>query len=115
MAELPGAYRKFVRQFKEIGAAYDRLGVVSAEWGPLDEKSRELIKLGIAIGAGLEGAVHSHTRRALEAGANPDEIRHSVLLAVTTVGFPSMMAALTWAEDVLKSQGKKRTRSATPS
>lgn len=55
----------------------------------------------IATGAWREGAVHSHTRRALAAGCTSDEIRHVVLLATTTLGFPSMMAVWTWVEDVL--------------
>jgi alkylhydroperoxidase/carboxymuconolactone decarboxylase family protein YurZ len=57
------------------------------------------------VGARLEGAVHAHVRRALDAGAKPDEIRHAIRLAVTTVGFPTMMSALSWANDVL--EGKK--------
>jgi len=46
--------------------------------------------------------VHSHTRRSLEAGATIDECRHVVLLSLTTIGFPAMMAALSWVEDVAK-------------
>jgi alkylhydroperoxidase/carboxymuconolactone decarboxylase family protein YurZ len=36
--------------------------------GPLDERTRRLVKLAIAIGARLEGAVRSHTWQAKEAG-----------------------------------------------
>ncbi|ODU25291.1 MAG: carboxymuconolactone decarboxylase [Verrucomicrobia bacterium SCN 57-15] len=82
--------------------AYEALGEATQQAGPLDAKTRALAKLGIAVGAWREGAVHSHTRRALDAGCSPDEIRHVVLLATTTLGFPSMMAALTWVEDVLQ-------------
>ncbi len=81
--------------------AYEALGAATQEAGPLDTKTRALAKLAIATGAWREGAVHSHTRRALEAGCTPEEIRHVILLATTTLGFPSMMAALTWADDVL--------------
>jgi alkylhydroperoxidase/carboxymuconolactone decarboxylase family protein YurZ len=59
-----------------------------------------MVKLAMAIGTGMEGAVHSHTRRAMEAGASPAEIRHPVLLSFTTLGFPSTVASLTWVEDV---------------
>jgi AhpD family alkylhydroperoxidase len=74
-----------------------------------------LIKLGMAVASGQEGAVHSHTRRASEAGATREEIRQVALLALTTVGFPRMMAGLTWIDDVLvrvapKSRGAKTTR-----
>ena len=67
----------------------------------LDAKTRELVKLGMAIGARLEGAVHAHARRALEAGVTLAEIRHVVALAPPTVGFPTTVAAYTWVEEVL--------------
>lgn len=49
----------------------------------------------------MEGAVHSHARKCLAAGATAAEIRHAALQATTTIGFPSMMAALSWIDDVL--------------
>lgn len=97
----PTRFQKFGRAYPAVMAAYQALGEATAEAGPLDDKTRALVKLAIATGAWREGAVHSHTRRALAAGCSPDEIRHVVLLATTTLGFPSMMAALTWVEDVL--------------
>jgi alkylhydroperoxidase/carboxymuconolactone decarboxylase family protein YurZ len=60
-----------------------------------------LVKLGLAIGFRSEGAVHSHTRKALATGAARDEIRQVALLAITTIGFPAGMAAMSWIEDVL--------------
>ena len=39
------------------------LGQACAEAGPLDAKTRELVKLGTAVGGRLEGAVHAHARR----------------------------------------------------
>jgi len=48
-----------------------------------------------------EGAVHSHVRRALEAGASVEEVRHSLMLLTSTIGFPTVVAALSWIEDVL--------------
>jgi len=99
--EPPRRYQQFRRKYPAVMRAYESLGEATAQAGPLDAKSRALVKLGIAIGAWREGAVHSHTRRVLAAGCSLDEIRHVVLLATTTLGFPSMMAALTWVEDVL--------------
>ena len=107
MVKLPKAYEAFKRSYPEIWRAYERLGVLSHKAGPLDRKTRELIKLALAIGAKLEGAAHSHTRRALTAGATPREVLHVVLLGITTLGFPSTMTAITWIEDVL---GKTRVR-----
>ena len=42
-----------------------------------------------------------NTRRAVEASCTPEEIRHTVLLATTTLGFPSMMKTLSWVEDII--------------
>ena len=103
MSELPEPYQRFLRDFPEVGAAYEKLGEAAHEHGPLDRKTRELVKLGMAMGAWLEGGVHSHVRRALAAGATPEEIRHVVQLAVPTIGFPATVAVYTWVNDVLDS------------
>lgn len=108
MAGLPDVYENFRKAHKAIADAHESLGRASAESGPLDTKTVALVRLGIAAGSLREGAVHSHARRALEAGASPAEIRHAVRLAVTTLGFPAMMAALTWTEDVLSRKPKGR-------
>jgi AhpD family alkylhydroperoxidase len=100
--KLPSAYRRFGNAHPHIIRAYEALGDATLTDGPLDRRTAELVKLGIAIGARLEGAVHAHVRRARDAGASDDDIRHAIRLATTTVGFPTMMSALSWAEDVLE-------------
>jgi alkylhydroperoxidase/carboxymuconolactone decarboxylase family protein YurZ len=60
----------------------------------------------MAIGIRSEGAVHSHVRKALEAGVSPDEIRHAVLLGMPTIGLPTTVAAFTWVGDILESRSK---------
>lgn len=103
MGKLPSHYEKFLDAFPRVADAYQSLGSACLKAGPLDSKTAALVKLGMAIGAGLEGASHAHVRKALKAGATPDEIRHAVLLATTTLGFPSMMRGLAWVQDVLES------------
>ena len=107
MPELPKPFVQFTREHPAVAKAYEALGQASAEAGPLDAKTRELIKLGMAIGARLEGAVHSHVRRAIEAGVTPEQIRHVVALAAPTLAFPTTVAVSTWVVDVL---GRARTR-----
>lgn len=96
----PQPYEQFGQDFPSVIRAYEALGEACHESGPLDGKSRELVKLGIAIGAGLESATHAHARLAREAGATVEELRQVALLATTTVGFPTAMRALTWITDV---------------
>jgi|SRR5579862_6732365 len=101
MAELPKHFTDFVGRYPELGKAYGDLGKAAASAGPLDKKTQLLVKVGIAIAAGLEGGTHSNARKAIEAGATPDELRHVAILSVTTIGFPAMMKGLAWVDDVL--------------
>lgn len=105
MAYLPDVYKDFKGQYPDVAKAYDELALKCHEWGPLDARTRRLIKLGIAIGLNSEGGVRSHARRALAEGITPDELRHTVLLAFTTSGFPTMAAAMKWVEIVIKKYG----------
>jgi len=102
MSYLPGIYKEFKKEFPEIAKAYDGLALSCHRAGPLDKKARRLVKLGIAIGLNSEGGVRSHVRRALAEGVSPEEIKHAVLLAFTTAGFPYMIAAMKWAEEVIE-------------
>ena len=92
----------------EVAKGYNQLGDAVHHAGPLDEKTRALIKLGISTGARLEGAVHSHARKALAAGVSHEEMRHAVILSLPTIGLPSMMAALSWVDDVLEDRKSNR-------
>lgn len=102
MGKLPKRYVKFMETYPAVGKAYRELGDMVAVAGPLDAKVCQLVKIGIAVGARQEGGVRSHVRKALEAGATAEEIRHAILQATTTVGFPNMMASLSWADDILE-------------
>ncbi len=98
---LPEVYQRFSDRFPAVKDAFDALGVAEHDAGPLSEKERRLVKLGIAVGAESEGAVRSHVRKLLGIGTPEAEILHAIVLALTTVGFPATNAALAWAEDVL--------------
>jgi len=105
MSNLPQSFRRFQDEYTQVWQSYEDLGATIAGAGPLEKKLRELIKLGMAAANQTESGVHSHTHRALEAGATPDEVRHAILLGITTIGFPSTMAALTWAKKAIEDHG----------
>src|SRR5258708_16514302 len=92
--KLPKPYLQFQKRYPQVFQAYNALGAATAEAGPLSDKTRALVKLAIAAGGQMEGAVHSHTRRALEAGGSPAEISHVALLGQTKLGFPTMIKIL---------------------
>jgi Carboxymuconolactone decarboxylase family len=64
MAEFPKSFRQFTGEHAAVATTYKALGEACAKAGPLDERTRELVKVGMAVAGRLEGAVHSHARRA---------------------------------------------------
>lgn len=107
MSRLPAHFQWFQKNFPEVAAAYEGLGEAAHAAGPLDEKTRALVKLAISGAARLEGGLHAHVRKALKSGATPEEIFHVLILLMPTVGFPGAMAALSWARDVIEERKKK--------
>lgn len=97
----PDVYRRFSTMYPEVMGAYGALAEKLREAGPLTERERQLVKLAIAIGEASDGAVRSHARRAIAAGVEPDAVRHVALLAISTAGYPTAMAAWGWINQVL--------------
>lgn len=95
--KLPKTFQQFTERFPELAAAHQQIGQSVDAIGPLDDKARCLIKIGICVGAGLESALRSHVRRAAQAGATRDQIEQAIMLGMNTVGFPRTVAAWSWA------------------
>jgi len=102
--ELPGHYVDMRKRFKGFMRAVDNLGKAASAWGPLDEKTSHLIQIAAAAAVRSEGSVHSHTRRALKAGAKVEDIYHAIILLTSTIGFPAVSAALSWVDDITRGQ-----------
>src|SRR3989337_4423639 len=100
MKQLPKLFKKFQKEFPNVANAYEQLGTAVHNLGSLNTKTRALIKLAISTGTGMEGAVHSHTRKAINAGSSKAEIKQTVMLALPTIGFLASMAGLSWVEDL---------------
>lgn len=105
---LPAVYRRFRAEYPDVSEAHENLTSLLHEAGPLDARERRLAKLGIAVGAGSQGAVRSHARKAIAEGLLPDAIRHVALLAVSTSGFPSAIAAFGWINEVIDAETSPR-------
>lgn len=97
----PGAFRRLKLRHPDFLKAVDALGSAAQQAGPLDEKVTQLVQLAAAAAIRSEGAVHSHVRRALELGASAEEIHHALISITSTIGFPTVRAALSWADDVM--------------
>ena len=98
--KLPKQFTDFVDHYPEIAEAYNRLGTAVHKAGPLDAKTRALVKIAISGSARMEGGFHAHVRKARAIGISWEEIIHVALLTMPTVGFPNCMALLSWIDDV---------------
>lgn len=101
-AGKPKHYQKLQSMYPDLITAAEALGKTAQDSGPLNEKEMQLIQLGASVALRSEGAVRSHARRALQAGASAEEVRHAVILLTSTIGFPTVAAALDWLEKVLE-------------
>lgn len=109
---LPETFKIIVKKYPEVWEAHEQLTRACADAGPLDRKTRELIKVGISLGAGLETATQRHAIMARENGATEDEIYQAVLMAMTTCGHPKTVAGWQWVRTALGGgrTGSKSTR-----
>ncbi|MDX1630996.1 MAG: carboxymuconolactone decarboxylase family protein [Thermoanaerobaculia bacterium] len=98
--EPPNTYTEFVGRFPKLGKAWSTIAEAGRS-GPLDGKTRRLIKLAVAIGAMREGAVHASVRKALSLGITEEELDQVVALSASTLGMPSTVACYTWVHDVV--------------
>lgn len=103
----PDTYKEFVKRYPLIGQAWDAIAEQGRQ-GPLDDRTARLVKLGIAIGAVRQGAVHSNVRKAVAAGVSRAEVEQVIALAAGTIGLPSAVAVFTWIQDVLEPGGAGR-------
>ena len=101
---IPKPYKQMKADYPEMMDAYEAFNSACTKAGPLDAKTVALVKLCISMGAGMEGAAHSHCRKALEAGWSADELRHAAFMCAPTIGFPNMMRARGWVHDVIEKQ-----------
>lgn len=98
---LPDVYVDFRAKFPAVATALDGLASEIDGSGPLDTRTARLIKLGMAVASQSPGAVRSNVRKALDAGAAQADIEQVILLALTTSGLPTVIAAWQWAQDAL--------------
>ena len=96
----PKHFNRLRREFPAYIAAVEQIGATTKSIGPLEPRICELVQLGSAAACHSEGAVHSHARRAMAAGATRAEIDHALLCLTSTIGFPAVSAAISWVDDL---------------
>lgn len=94
MRDLHPVFTQFKAEFPGVHEKEAALGQeIHETGGPLDLKTRCLLKVAVA-GATRHGrALETHLAKAREAGASEEELRHALLLLIPTCGFPTFMEA----------------------
>jgi alkylhydroperoxidase/carboxymuconolactone decarboxylase family protein YurZ len=98
---LPFSASMVAPDYPKIWSACAAVRQARSEASAIESHSLCFVKLALARGAPLEGAVHSHTHRALAEDIPEDELRQATLLAIPTLGFRQGVKALTRIEDVI--------------
>ncbi len=93
--DLPSGAGKVATQYPEVWEAFSRLGKACSESGPLDARTRRLVKLALSVVAGS-----LTPSRAPREGVEPEALKQVAMLAIPTIGLPAGVAALTWIEDI---------------
>lgn len=99
--KLPEHFTKFVSEYPDIWDSHLKTAEACGKAGPLDRKTRELIKVAASGAANQETAVERHAVMAIQEGATKEEVYQAILLLITSVGFPRASAALKWAQRAL--------------
>lgn len=89
----------------DIYKAYTNYGrMIHEKGGPLDEKTRWLIKIALSTSNQYKYALRTHMLKALKAGCSKEEIEHVLLLSAPTCGFPIMMEAMLILRDIIEEE-----------
>ena len=94
MQDIHETFTRFKTEFPKVYAEYEALGKeVHEHSGPLPEKTRWLVKIGISGASRHRKALETHIAKGKEAGLTDGEIAHALLLLIQTQGLPTFMEA----------------------
>lgn len=92
----------FRKTHPDIYEAYEKFGkLVHEEGGPLEEKTRWLIKIAVTTAGQNQYALRTHIKKAILNGCTAAEIEHAILLTAPSAGFPVMMEGILTLRGVL--------------
>lgn len=94
MEDFHDIYSQFKKDFPKVHEVEEALGrEIHENSGPLDEKTRWMIKIAISGSCNHKRALETHIKKAKEAGVSEAEMKHALLLLIPTAGFPAFMKA----------------------
>jgi alkylhydroperoxidase/carboxymuconolactone decarboxylase family protein YurZ len=102
--------KNMIKEAPDVAQGFFDLAKSVKQYSPLDEKTNELILLGVFTAhRGLRG-IHTHVDRAMDEGATKEEIISAVLLALPIIGITDTNLAL---DEAITAIDNYETRKAT--
>ena len=86
--ELREPARALRRAIPEVYDGYRQLHAAAYAAGALDEKTKELIALAIAVSKECDGCIASHARGAVRTGAAESEVAEALGVTIAMTGGP---------------------------
>ncbi len=100
LASLKGDLKELIGKAPEVSKFTEYVGAAE-KTAKLDEKTKELITLGIAIALRCEPCILWHMDAVIKAGADEGDILEAIKVAVAMGGGPSLMYGIK-AYDIMK-------------
>ena len=96
--------KNLIKEAPNVAQGFFDLAKSVKQYSPLDEKTNELIIIGIfAAHRGITG-IGTHVQRAMEEGATKEEVMAAILLALPIVGITDTNLAIDKAVETMESQ-----------
>jgi len=93
-----------IKEAPNVAQGFFDLAKSVKQYSPLDERTNELILIGIfTTHRGIRG-MGTHVERAMEVGATKEEIIAAILLALPIIGITDVTLALDKALEVIEGQ-----------
>jgi alkylhydroperoxidase/carboxymuconolactone decarboxylase family protein YurZ len=92
-------FELFKNEFPEVYASFHQL-YRSITSKALDEKTKQLVYLGILTASRYVPAIRVHIQLALKSGATKDEIKEAMMLAIPAGGLCNFLSVLDTLEEL---------------
>jgi len=96
------------KEIPETMAGFSQMAQGACSAGALEEKTKELIAMGIAIALRCDGCIGFHTKTLIKLGASRQEFEEMLAVAIHMGGGPSLMYAAQ-ALDAWKQFGREQS------
>ncbi|WP_166418438.1 carboxymuconolactone decarboxylase family protein [Cochlodiniinecator piscidefendens] len=90
LGETVGNITTLAKEMPDTMAGFDKMGKAAKKDGALDEKTKELIALGIAVSTRCDSCIGFHAKSLVRLGASREEVCEALSMTAYMGGGPSL-------------------------